>query len=187
MPRLPYLPCDLNEPVALVDAIRTRRGGQLLHLDRMLLHSPAFARGWNAFLGAVRGELDLAPRLRELAICAVAVLNGADYEFTHHAPEFLQAGGTTAQLAAVKHILPEEPDPALFDKTALAVLQLTSEMTRRVKVCDATFAAVRAALANEQQLVELVGVVSAYNMVSRFLVALDVNPEAGLPESYGAP
>jgi alkylhydroperoxidase family enzyme len=54
---------------------------------------------------------------------------------------------------------------------------LTIEMTRQVRVADATFAAVRAVL-GEQATVELVAVIAAYNMVSRFLVALGVEPEA---------
>ena len=100
MPRIAYTPADLEQPADLVDAIRSRRGGKLLNLDRMLLHSPAFARGWNGFLGAVRSELDLDPLLRELAICAVALLNHAQYEFAHHAPEFLAASGDGSKLAA---------------------------------------------------------------------------------------
>jgi alkylhydroperoxidase family enzyme len=36
---------------------------------------------------------------------------------------------------------------------------------------------VRAVLPGEQQVVELVGLIAAYNMVSRFLVALGVEPE----------
>ena len=45
---IPYVPRDVAEPRALVDAIRARRGGALLNLDRMLLHSPPFAAGWSA-------------------------------------------------------------------------------------------------------------------------------------------
>ena len=46
MPRIPYVPIDLAEPRELVEAIRARRGGQLSHLDRLLLHSPQLASGW---------------------------------------------------------------------------------------------------------------------------------------------
>ncbi|NDG34688.1 MAG: carboxymuconolactone decarboxylase family protein, partial [Betaproteobacteria bacterium] len=82
--------------------MRKRRGGDLLHLDRMLLHSPPFAQGWNLFLGAVRNDLSLSPKLRELAMCAVAVLNRADYEFVQHAPLYLQAGATQDQVQALR-------------------------------------------------------------------------------------
>jgi hypothetical protein len=34
-------------------------------------------------------------KLRELGICTVALLTGAVYEYKHHAPDFLKAGGAT--------------------------------------------------------------------------------------------
>jgi alkylhydroperoxidase family enzyme len=52
-------------------------------------------------------------------------------------------------------------------------------MTRDVKVSDATFERVQWALNDAQQIVELVGVIATYNMVSRFLVALQVDTEKG--------
>jgi alkylhydroperoxidase family enzyme len=177
MPRIPYRPESLAEPAALVQAIRARRGGRLLHLDRMLLHSPPLAAGWNGYLKAVRTELDLDPRLRELAMCAVASLNGAHYEFHHHAPEFLRAGGTEAQVEALRQPERALEQAGLFDDTALAALRLTIEMTRQVAVSDASFAAVHAAL-GDRQTVELAGVIATYNMVSRFLVALCIEPES---------
>jgi alkylhydroperoxidase family enzyme len=178
MSRIPYVADrpGQDEP-ELVGRIRARRGGKLLNLDRMLLNSPPFASGWNTHLAAVRGELSVSWRLRELAICAVAVLHGADYELAHHAPELLRAGGTARQVEALKalELGPEGGD--VFDPTELAVLRLTSEMTRDVKVSDATFTAVRSLLGDERQIVELVGVIATYNMVSRFLVALEVDSE----------
>jgi alkylhydroperoxidase family enzyme len=177
MPRIAYQPANLAEPAALVEAIRARRGGRLLHLDRMLLHSPPLAAGWNGYLRAVRSELALDPRLRELAMCAVASLNGAHYEFHHHAPEFRRAGGTVEQIEALRD--PEQAllQPTLFDDSARPALRLTIEMTRQVEVSDDTFGAVHASL-GDRGTVELVAVIATYNMVSRFLVALGVEPEA---------
>ncbi len=177
MPRIPYTPSDLSEPKEIVDAIRARRGGNLLNLDRMLLQSPAFAKGWNAFFAEVRTGLDLSPKLRELAMCVVAVLNGAEYEFHHHAPELMKAGGTKQQVEALRHPELCARDELLFDALERAAIQLTIEMTRDVRVSDATFAAVRSALDNDQHVVELTGVIATYNMVSRFLVALVIEPE----------
>ena len=62
MAAIPYQPQDLAEPRDLVAAIRARRGGRLLNLDRMLLHSPPLARGWNGYMGAVRTELAVSPK-----------------------------------------------------------------------------------------------------------------------------
>jgi alkylhydroperoxidase family enzyme len=164
-------------PEDLVSAIRARRGGKLLNLDRMLLHSPALAQGWNAYLGAVRTGLALPAKLRELVICAVAVLNHADYEFGQHAPEFLRAGGSPAALQALRDYDAACGAAQIFDAVERAALRLTREMTRQVAVTDDTFQLVRAALGNERHVVELVCVIATYNMVSRFLVALEVEPE----------
>jgi len=38
-----YQPMDLAEPAELVAAIRKRRGGKFINLDRMLLHSVPIA------------------------------------------------------------------------------------------------------------------------------------------------
>ena len=116
-------------------------------------------------------------------MCAVAALNDAEYEFHHHGPLYLQAGGTQAQLDALRAIgadtaVAADGDLAeRFDPLQRAALQLSIEMTRDVKVSDATFAAARAALGDDQHVFELVGVIAAYNMVSRILVALDVQVE----------
>lgn len=177
MPRIVYQPANVVDPVEVVDAIRTRRGGHLLNLDRMLLHSPPFAQGWNAFLREVRTGLELSPKLRELAMCVVAVLNGAEYEFHHHAPEFLQAGGTKRQLEALRHPETAGDDHTLFSPGERACILLTLEMTRNVKVDDNTFSKACVTLGSERLVVELVGVIATYNMVSRFLVALQVEPE----------
>jgi alkylhydroperoxidase family enzyme len=177
MPRLPYLPADIDEPREIVDTIRARRRGKLLNLDRMLLYSPAFAGGWNALLGEVRGKLDLPVRLQELAICAVAVLTEADYEYHHHAPEFLRAGGTPEELEALQQLKDDGEQLLIFSARDRAILKLSSEMTIFVRVSEATFEAARAAVENDQQLNELIGVIACYNMVSRYLVALQIEPE----------
>jgi alkylhydroperoxidase family enzyme len=55
-------------------------------------------------------------------------------------------------------------------------MRMTVEMTRGVKVSDATFAEARKVLGSDQLVVELIGVVGAYNMVARFIVALNLEP-----------
>ena len=172
MPRIPYKTDAEVGPPELVAAIRQRRGGRLGALDRLLLYSPPFATGWNEMMGRVRSELAVPMPLRELAMCAVAVLNRAEYELHHHGPIWLQQGGSAAQLDALRHL--PQIDAAQFDATQRAVLQLTLEMTRNVEVSEATFEDARRALGGDRELFELIGVIAAYNMVSRILVAVGV-------------
>src|SRR5712692_9055621 len=106
-----YLSDDQLGPPDLVAAIKSRRaGGKLLNLDRVLLHSPNFTKGWNGMFAAIRGQLTLPAKLREIPIMAIAVINKADYEWAQHEPEFKNAGGTAEQLAALKN-----PDAASRD------------------------------------------------------------------------
>lgn len=176
MPRIPLLPPDTG-PEELVAPIRARRGGTLLAIDRMLLHSPPFVTGWGGFLRAVRTELALPYPLRELAICAVAALTGCAYELQQHRPEFLRAGGSAAQFDALADVVRASNDDALFDSAERAVLRLALEMTQSPAASEAAVAAARAALPDAQQAVELVGVIAAYNMVARFINTLDIQPE----------
>jgi alkylhydroperoxidase family enzyme len=172
---IPYIDEAKAGPPDLLEAIKSRRpGGKLLNLDRMLLHSPNFTKGWNTMFAAIRGQLALPGKLRELPIMAIAVINKADYEWAQHEPEFLKAGGTKEQLAALKTL---KADPKLFDQAELAALQLTMEMTRDVQVKQATIDKVRSLLP-DQQVIELVGTIAGYNMVSRFLLATGVEIES---------
>ena len=174
MARIPYLQDQDLPPLA--ETIRARRGC-LLNLDRILLHSTPFAEGWNALAGAMRNKTSLPSFFRELAMVAVAVLNGAAYEYHHHHTEFLKAGGTQPQLDALRSLGETGTfDPSHWNHEACAVLQLTLEMTRSIQVSDATFKAIQAILP-DQQVVELVGTIAMYNMVSRFLVALHIEIE----------
>jgi len=174
---IPYVADEQAGPPDLVQAIRTRRpGGKLLNLDRMLLHSPNFAKGWNGMFGAIRNQLSVPAKLRELAIMAIGVLNRSDYEWAQHEGEFLKAGGTQAQLARLKDMPAAMKDAVLFDEAERATLELTSEMTRDVAVTGATMKRIRATLPDDQ-VVELIGTIAGYNMVSRFVVATGLQLE----------
>ncbi|PFH57656.1 hypothetical protein XA68_14745 [Ophiocordyceps unilateralis] len=178
--RLPYVadppPTNSAEEAAIVQRIATRRAPRPLQpLDLTLLHAPALADGWNSFLGAVRTGTSLADDIRELAICRVAVCNGAWYEWHHHAPLAIQAGVAQVALAAVRRrdALEANVRPQELGESQWAALLYTDEMTRRVQVKDDTFALVHR-LFSDRQVVELTTTIAAYNCVSRFLVALDV-------------
>ena len=175
MAHLPY--ADLNQPEVqgLVQRIVAERG-HVLHLYQMLLHSPPLAQGWLGLLTAVRQKLSLGGALRELVIMRVAQINGAPYEAQQHAPIALEEGVRPAQLAELE----SWSSSAHFDDKERAVLELCDTMTRDVHVPRATLVAVRQHL-GEQQTVELVATVAAYNMVSRFLEALHIHGDDARP------
>ncbi|WP_028601501.1 carboxymuconolactone decarboxylase family protein [Ottowia thiooxydans] len=178
--RIPHWTPDLKaQPEELVNAILARRAGNLLNLDRALLWSEPLARGWNVYLKAVRSELPTSRKLRELGICTVALLTGAHYEYHHHAPDFLAAGGTQDELDALSRVMAQNPrqakDEALGPVEQL-VISYAAQMTLDVKVDDALFAALKSHF-NTTEIVELTSAIATYNMVARFLVALGVTPE----------
>ncbi len=179
--RIPaWTPEQKHQPQDLVDAILARRGGELINLDTALLWSEPVARGWNVYLKNVRTGLPTSRKLCELGICTVALLTGATYEYHHHAPDFLHAGGTQAELDALNRVVQGDArqpvtDAALGEIERL-VVQYAAQMTRDVKVEDALFAALQTRFTTTE-LVELTIAIATYNMVARFLVALQITPE----------
>ncbi|KAL6399588.1 putative carboxymuconolactone decarboxylase protein [Ilyonectria robusta] len=105
--RVPYIsnppPVASPEEEAIVAAIAARRHPRPLQpLDLALLHSPTIANGWNTFVGAVREHTSLPDDLRELAICRIAVVNRAWYEWMHHAPLAVKAGVSSEAMEKLK-------------------------------------------------------------------------------------
>ena len=168
MARIAYADIDRQEARGLAGEISAQRGS-VLHLYRMLLHSPPVAAGWLRYLTAIRNECSLSGDLRELVIMRVAILNGAPYEADQHAPIARAEGISEAQLAE----LPAWDTSELFDAKQRAVLAFTDAMTREVHVSESVFADVRAHF-DERSIVELAATGAAYNMVSRFLEALQI-------------
>ena len=171
--RIPkWTPQALTRDPELLDAIRARRGGKFINLDLALLWSEPLARGWNTYIGAVRREFVVSPRLKEIAICVVARLTGAEYEFTHHWPEYVKAGGDEKLRGHLADTDAAIRDAAFSDDERLA-MRYAAAMTREVAVPEALFEEMRARF-SPTEIVELTAAIAAYNMVARFLVALEV-------------
>jgi alkylhydroperoxidase family enzyme len=182
----PDHPTNLTPPEnEIVQRVLTRRGDRgLTVLDRTLLHSPPITDGWNSLLGAIRTQTSLPTDLRELAICRVAVLNQAWYEWTHHAPLLLQAEGFTADMLEVVRRLNQECGRGPLTEKQWLVLRYVDAMTREVRVEEGLFEELSGGKGemggfSEKEIVELTATVAVYNCVSRFLVALDVGEMNG--------
>lgn len=195
--RLPYMPhdpppsSDPSTTAAYTQLFARRSPKPLLQLDLALLHSPPVATGWSSFLGSIRTQTSIPADIRELCICRVAVLNGANYEWEHHVPILREAGVGERAVEEVKGrkawrgwigedagVVAEEEDNLYDDHGGLnekqrAVLAYTDAMTIGVKVSDEIFGELKKRF-SEKDVVEITAAVAAYNCVSRFLVALDV-------------
>jgi alkylhydroperoxidase family enzyme len=173
--RIPdWTPEAKPQPDDLVQAVLARRDGKLLNLDRALLWSEPLARGWNSYFHTVRTGFSGSNRLRELGICTVALITGAHYEYLHHAPEYLAAGGEQRHLDALARYLDGSKDALCGDE--LLVVRYAEQMTASIQVEDSLFAELQQRF-DTTALVELTAAIAAYNMVARMLIALGVTPE----------
>lgn len=141
----------------------------ILNIFRALSHSPEAMRRFMKLGSYILGEGRLDPKLRELAILRAGWECRAPYEFSQHIAFARRVGLSDSQIRAVG-----EPHVGLFAPREMAVLAYAGELSAASHVSDATYSAV-AAFLDEEEIVELTLAVGYYNMVSRFLNAMQVN------------
>lgn len=185
--RIPYVAdppsTSCPEEAKILSSIQARRGeGGMLALDRALLHSYPVANGWNSFFGAIRSQTSLPDDLRELAICRIAAVNHARYEWDQHAP-LLEATGFSQEafrVLANKDLTGTENEVLqVLNPRQVAVYRYTDAMTKNIAVPELIFDELRR-LFTEKEIVEITATVAGYNCVSRFLVALNVGERNGV-------
>lgn len=172
MARIPYPDITRPDLIPLVDRVKRERGGKVVNVFKMLMHSPPGLNGFLDYFTAVRQKFSLEERHLELAIIQIALVNGADYEYQQHAPLAIKAGMTQAQLDALRKGEIHES----LTSADRAVIDYTDAMTRHVRVPDEVFARVRANF-DDRALVELTLTIGGYNLVSRFIEALQIDHE----------
>ena len=176
--RLPYIsnpPTNLDSAGQdIVRQILRRRGKSgLLELDLTLLHSPAIACGWHAFFGAIYSGSIIQTDLLEIAICRVALLNRARYQFEGHAAMLQKCEGFDSEkMKTVATVQPADQGFLSFGQWVL--LRYADAMMRDITVDRAIFSDLQKSGLSDREIVELTVAIGAYNGVSRFLVALDV-------------
>jgi 4-carboxymuconolactone decarboxylase len=161
------------EHADLIAKIKGARGGRLINIYRLMLHSPSLANAWFDLNQAVRYGTEIDGQDREIAVIRVAILNNVDYVLRAHGPAYaLKEGLTTAQVDAVVNWQVSN----LFSAKQRSLLAYTDAVTHEIDVSDAVFDEVRIYF-TERQTVELTLLIGAYNMLTRFLKALKVDPE----------
>lgn len=120
-------------------------------------------------------------------ILRVAAHNHAAFEWIHHENVGRDAGLTTAQLTVIRNVsnsAPQTSSPDPLTPLQAAALAFADASTKGIKVPDVIFNALSDELkylmdgkddrSVQDLTVEAAAVVGTYNMVSRFLVSLDV-------------
>ncbi|MEM7101440.1 MAG: carboxymuconolactone decarboxylase family protein [Pseudomonadota bacterium] len=168
MARFPYL---TEDDVAEEHRVLLSRG---INLGKLYAHSPVGGRRLARVGGWIRNECELDPRLRELAILQVGFTTQTEYEWSHHIKIGKDFGVTDDDIRAIYEESAGEESG--LDELARFVLRAAREMTRDVKMTDATFGFLSERLGN-QGVMELIMVVSYYNSVVRFLQSTDIDVE----------
>ncbi len=167
---------ELAETIA---KIKGARGGRLINIYRLMLHSPTLAKAWFELNQAVRYGTEIDGQCREIAVIRVAILNNVEYVQRAHGPAYALKEGLTPEQV---HALADWRPSLLFNERQRALLAYVDAMTRQVDVPEAVFQEVKKHF-SERQTVELTMLIGAYNMLTRFLQALEVDAEPSAGQS----
>jgi len=130
----------------------------------VLLRSPEMGNIAQKFGASMRFNPDMPRKLNEMAIIITGRYWTAQYEWYAHKRAALDAGLSPAIVDAIQN----GRRPAGMTKDEEAVYNFCTEVLQTKHVSDATFAAAKSAF-GEKGVVDLMGVMSWYQMVSMLL------------------
>jgi alkylhydroperoxidase family enzyme len=140
-----------------------------------LARHPALTRAYHTFNGHVLFASTLSVRQRELLVLRVASLRGSAYEWAQHVFLAHDAGIDDDEIARVVEG-PDEPGWAPLDA---AMVRAVDELLADAMIADDTWKALAAEL-DEQQLMDLVFTVGAYDLLAMALRSFGVELDADL-------
>ncbi len=187
-PRIPPLPPDqwpdsMREALAALvppeprHPLPTRRDDRPKGLNVLgtLARYPALTRAYHTFNGHVQFATTLSPRQRELLVLRVAVRRRCAYEWAQHA---ILAGDVGLSAEEIERVA-EGPDAPGWSTLERTMLVAVDELVADATVSDTTWAALAAEL-DEQQLMDLVFTVGAYEVLAMALRSFGVALDADL-------
>lgn len=146
------------------------------------LRSPVLADRAQRLGEFCRFNSSLAPHLSELAILLTGKHWSSQYEFFAHSRLGRQAGLPDETIEAIR----TGQHPALRDASEEAIYELVTEYLARHRVSDATFERTRDVL-GETGVVDVIGVVGYYSLVSMTLNVFEVALPEGEPLPFPEP
>jgi 4-carboxymuconolactone decarboxylase len=159
------------------DAIVTSRGLTSSKLGgpfAVWLHAPEFGDIVQKLGAHCRYRTTMPPRLSEFSILTMARLWRAQFEWFAHAPIAQKAGVKADTIRDLK----AGRKPRTMAKDERAIYDFIVELHRTRRVSDKSYARVRALL-GDAGMVEFVGLLGYYTLVSMTLNVFRVNPPAG--------
>ena len=171
MSRLPELPYDemTAEQQRAHDEIAAGPRGKVVGPLKVWLHSPELADRAQKLGAYVRYDSTLPAKLSELAILVTARQWRAGFEWTSHVGPARTAGIPDEVIEAIR----VGTEPALSNARSRTVYAVARELHETRALSDQTYARAEAAL-GRQGLVDLVGILGYYTLVSMTLKAFDV-------------
>lgn len=174
------LPNQLDgEQKRVYDAILSGPRGVVQGPLRVWLHSPQLAHRAQALGAFCRYETALAQRLSELAILVTGAFWKAGFEWHVHAPIEVEAGLDPAVVEAIRN--GEPPNFSRADEAAVYTFARELLMTRRVS--KETYAQAEHVL-GPRGLVDLVGILGYYGLISMTIVAFELAVPPGAVDPF---
>ena len=181
MPRLPELdPAKFSpEQKKVHEAILAGPRGKVVGPLKVWLNNPGLAEHAQALGAYARFNSSLPSRLSELAICITGAFWMANFEWFAHAPLAIKAGIDPAAIEAIR----VGSTPKLVKSDEQAVYDFATELLKTRRVADATFERAKKEL-GETSVIDLVGVIGYYGLVSVTLNAFEIPLPAGEKEPF---
>lgn len=173
MTRIPLLhPADMTEAQAKVynNIASGPRGGVFGPLA-VWLNRPELADKAQMLGRYCRYDSSLPPKLSELAILVTARIWDADFEWQSHVNEARKAGLSEKIINA----LAQDEKPDFTDEGEAIVYRVSCELNLERRISDTLYQQAEKKLGTGQ-LVDLIGVLGYYSLISMTIKAFDVDP-----------
>lgn|SRR5918997_1011728 len=141
-----------------------------------LARHPALTRAYHTFNGHVLFATTLSLRERELIVLRVAHVRRAEYEWAQHVVIGRDVGLADDEIRRIA----DGPDAAGWSRLDAALLRAVDELIDDAAIADATWAVLAADL-DEQQLMDLVFTVGAYDLLAMAMRTFGIELDDDLP------
>ena len=146
---------------------------------RVWINSPELADRAQALGAFCRYHTTLPPRLSELAIITTGAYWKAGFEWAVHAPIALEAGLDPDAVEAIR----KGEKPRLDKPDEAALFAFAHELLHDRKVSEATYRRAEKEI-GARALVDLVGILGYYGLISMTIVAFEVPVPEGAKEPF---